>query len=470
MAVFGPKHVSHRLVLFHFGVVMSFKVPKIVVNKKADFMDHVKAFEVFLGEGKKREKIEGKSFEELLDLSLQLLDTCPAEKLFALVPRSTEQEIAGSIIIDTILQHRFVGQNISFYYKILLMSMRFWDDKTLDSYLEKLEQEVNLTHDEKDSALTQTYKEVITAFIDQKNKRVSPPLSDVSVKIAVCVSGQMRGYENAFETWENLGFEGHQVDYYVHTWKEVGRRIPDRPQHASRMFGGNFLEAYKTVLVEKGYSYFQQNYPTLCFYASKVSQVSEEQLKAFYNTTHVIVEDESEERFHSMSNQEKMLYKIYECNELLKSSGNHYDVVIRMRPDKLFDKQKAALDWVGISKFSEEYKVLFTVAHVVWFQQGGLAMSDQFAIASPTVFNTYSAAYTKCEKNDNNIVGFRVLADQLISNGLRIRRLLGVKPLDFSDLPCLKDEEVYNLLVADIQGRELDTDVFLLNALNYIKA
>ena len=50
--------------------------------------------------------------------------------------------------------------------------------------------------------------------ITSRKKLFSDPL-----KIAICVSGQLRGYEEAKKSWDSI-FQGHDVDYYVHTWSE----------------------------------------------------------------------------------------------------------------------------------------------------------------------------------------------------------------------------------------------------------
>tara|TARA_B110001454_G_C12643271_1_gene402172 strand:- start:121 stop:864 length:744 start_codon:yes stop_codon:yes gene_type:complete len=40
------------------------------------------------------------------------------------------------------------------------------------------------------------------------------------MKIAVCVSGQLRGpWKECIPTWENMFNDDHEVDYFVHTWK-----------------------------------------------------------------------------------------------------------------------------------------------------------------------------------------------------------------------------------------------------------
>ena len=43
------------------------------------------------------------------------------------------------------------------------------------------------------------------------------------LRVALCVSGQLRGYKEAFPSWPSLGLDDHQVTTFVHTWQSVGQ-------------------------------------------------------------------------------------------------------------------------------------------------------------------------------------------------------------------------------------------------------
>lgn len=449
---------------------MALKIPKIVtnpINKEADFMDHVAAFKFFLD---KEDFIPGKSFIDLLESAIAKISASNIDTLYKLASRGTEQELACSIILKSIVNHCLQSQSIEFYYKILLLGMRFWDDQEFDHYLDLLKEQLLKVDISKDCE--NTYKEVLLKFIHAKSSRSADVVLQSPLRIAICVSGQMRGYEAAFQSWNNLDLQNAEVDYFVHTWTEVGRRIADRPQHAARLFQGEFLEAYNSILELKGYAYIRKNYPTLCEYTLKTSSVKVDDLKRLYNTEHVVIEDDSVGGFLSFSNQQKMLYKIYACNELVKKSGKIYDLVVRIRPDKLFGElNDINVNWRVIAEYSRHYKALFTAGHTVWLQHLGIAMNDQFAVASPEVFDAYAQSFTTMSQEDSDkVIGFRVLAGQLVQHGIRIRRMPIIRHVSLSDIPRMTPDEIYSLLLKDIQGRSLDTDAILLDALNGTKA
>jgi hypothetical protein len=43
------------------------------------------------------------------------------------------------------------------------------------------------------------------------------------LRIALCISGQLRGYEAAHPSWSRLGLDRHEVTRFVHVWQDIGR-------------------------------------------------------------------------------------------------------------------------------------------------------------------------------------------------------------------------------------------------------
>ena len=56
-------------------------------------------------------------------------------------------------------------------------------------------------------------------------------------RVALCVSGQLRGHEQAFESWKRALLPSAEFDIYVHTWKDVGRSSP-KPGRKTLPFEG----------------------------------------------------------------------------------------------------------------------------------------------------------------------------------------------------------------------------------------
>lgn len=113
---------------------------------------------------------------------------------------------------------------------------------------------------------------------------------DGPLRIAVCISGQLRGYKQAFPTWHFLGLVDHHVCYVVHTLKDVGGGLPIPPKDA-RVLSGSFLEAYRAAWNEFGQEAMFSRYPGLFGLWAKDGGVADKgELIAFYSTEFVTVE------------------------------------------------------------------------------------------------------------------------------------------------------------------------------------
>ncbi|QPC41528.1 tetratricopeptide repeat protein [Kaustia mangrovi] len=163
---------------------------------------------------------------------------------------------------------------------------------------------------------------------------VAPAILQVPsrLKIAICVSGQLRGYVEALRTWRHLGLERHEAHYFVHSWYEIGRKRPNI-MHANRVFGGRFLKTYMKVCQEYGPQRVGKGFPVLLGSFDRMGRVSERDIMDIYDTPHVRLEDDSMEPFSSFSNSKKMYYKIEKAWEMAHDTGVDYDLVIRIRPD-----------------------------------------------------------------------------------------------------------------------------------------
>lgn len=449
---------------------MLLKVPKLApnpLNSASTFMDHLAAFKEFLGDD--FESVENKSFSELLKRSIQVLDECPIEKLHRFIPRASEKELACSIITTSIVMHEAGNITPSLYCKLLLLGIRFWTDEELDWLIQAAK--LNLLKFDVIDEHIDYYRAIFQCFI--KNLMPDDVGSQLEaspgkkLRVAICVSGQLRDYQTAFKTWGFLDLIDHHVDYYIHTWKYLGRRQADRPQHAARSFSGQFLEAYQFVLEQYGFDFIKAQYPALCDFMDKTSQVSEAELQQFYNTPYVVVEDDNNPDILAMSNQQKMLYKIFKCYEYVKSSGKQYDLIIRLRPDKLFEKGKNRVDWLAVTEYSKRTPAVFSVGYTVWLQNGKIAMNDQFAVAAPESFDIYADAYNRSlNGSSGNIIGFEILGHQLFEQGIRIRRLPAIRTSSLSDLPLVETHILRELVKQDSDGRNSETDRVFLAALD----
>lgn len=297
------------------------------------------------------------------------------------------------------------------------------------------------------------------------------------LRIAICVSGQMRAYKEAFETWQHLNLEKHNVDFYVDTWSEVGFRFPDpiSGNGANRIFGHNpFILAYMKAGALYGANSMYKSYPVFFEKIQSSSKtVTLEDLKSVYGENiSAIIEDESELVFEDdAGNQKKMFYKIESANNQVIKSGKKYDLIIRIRPDKIINKTKKEIDWYEIANISNNKNILFSdpisVTNVLY-------MDDQFAVGSPSVMMNYSNT-AKIQKTASNekwhgftrrLIAHRTLAYSLLYQGVLVRNFMTGKLGGMASTGLLTKEVILDLLLQDLpDGPKTNMDHLLIDSL-----
>lgn len=291
-----------------------------------------------------------------------------------------------------------------------------------------------------------------------------------SLRIAVCISGQLRGYRNAFPSWRALGLESHEVDYFVHVWKDIGRKQPF-PLHASRCFPQPLADVFARRAQEITPARFWENYPSLFDLFKTHAVVSQEEISNFYRTPHVAVEREDDLDFLD-SNSDKMYYKIRECSKLMSSSNKKYDLVIRIRPDKALDTETPPPDWHNILEECARDQVIFVDGPSIFLPGPGFGIGDQFAVGTQEAMNAYSSAW-EMHASEPKKLGFprrmaphTTLAYTCLYNGLFIKSLRpyfnGFKTPTDPDL--IPTELMVEAIVADSKARNNEIDQELLSA------
>jgi tetratricopeptide (TPR) repeat protein len=254
------------------------------------------------------------------------------------------------------------------------------------------------------------------------------------MRIALCVSGQLRNFE---ATWEksvsNLfgGTKKYDFDTYLDIWSEKGittaldRIIPLHYLHY--LIGELTVSKYSSVSLQK-------EYPILKNYLFKKETIDKDKLQKVFNATYINIEDsfksfETEHRIldvtypeHLIENSERsinclpMFYKIYKCNEALIKSGKEYDFVIRMRPDFFLEKE-INIPWEKIQ--NRLYVRRTSDRHC----------DDQFAMATPSIMNVYASLWNKLPKywhidnsDTNRLTSGSLLERYLSDNNIEIVR------------------------------------------------
>lgn len=187
------------------------------------------------------------------------------------------------------------------------------------------------------------------------------------MKIALCLSGHLRKFEQTYPTLFFYFLKSYNVDVFIHTWDKLG-----------------FSCAYKTD-------------STLDQIDPKIPEINR-----LYNPKKMMIEStdfieelkqQGDEYAPHLKNEPKhvghmasMFYKIYAANELRRKyqveTGAQYDWVIRCRPDLLFHGD-----------------VIVPAVHQpgkIWMPQstsGPDWYNDQFACGSPEDMDLYSSVF-----------------------------------------------------------------------------
>ncbi len=296
-------------------------------------------------------------------------------------------------------------------------------------------------------------------FASEKNSSKSSKKNTRKLRIALCVSGQLRGYEEAYKTWSSLGLDKHVVDVYVHTWKNIGRRFPDVDivGAADRVFENkDFVEAYLREGRNKGLDNLQDQYPALFQKIQNDSQADKKHLQNVYgDDAKIIIEDEA--KFPDFSNQDKMHYKIQKSFELVERSGKKYDLVIRIRPDKIFQPDGTNPDWQKILSDSKSEATIFTESPAGLREN--ITIGDQLAVGTPDLMRLYSYAWTSTRKTSRfsvpkNMTGHSTLAYTLLYNGIKNRICPGIRFGLPIDVDKFTDKDLRPIIKKDIATRK----------------
>lgn len=201
------------------------------------------------------------------------------------------------------------------------------------------------------------------------------------MRVAVCISGQMRCVKKTFESIYKNIILPNDADVFIHSWYDPEciktSCIDDRRARAlEKDIHLHTVELYKPkkYLFDKPKS-FHKTYHTL--------QVNKEWMAAVQEmNNHMSLEQCYN---HTVDCTMSMYYSIYKCNELKEEyaieHGIHYDYVIRLRFDVTLEKPFLV---------KELDPLYIYYAHI---NQPDELISDWFNVGSSTVMNLYASTY-----------------------------------------------------------------------------
>jgi tetratricopeptide (TPR) repeat protein len=316
--------------------------------------------------------------------------------------------------------------------------------------------------------------EILVQGFRRRSARLSVAINrgipDRPLNIALCISGQLRGYELAYQTWDRLGLSEHRTKIFVDVWKKVGRKFPV-PQHAMRTMSGHLLDAYRSAFTQLGHAAIVDRYPTMFRLFELSGEVTANQLSTFYKTPFVNVEDDTFPTFSHMNNFQKMYHKIKYCHNQAETSGDIFDLIIRIRPDK--SVVSAASDYHRILYESRFNGRLYTDVSPYIHCKLGYVIGDQFAIGEDSAMRSYASAYDQTIASalspggdfPSTFYPHVNLAAAVLSGGLDVRSDHGIHFGELMDASPVSALSVLEALKEDIDpSRQNDTDRLLIEA------
>lgn len=331
------------------------------------------------------------------------------------------------LILRVFSDRAYHQKNMKFFREHRLA--RFIDHQILSQAFEKLQR--------------QKIEDQVTAV----NKR---PL-----KIAICISGQLRGFSKTRDSFNLIGLEKHDVDYYVCVWRDIGRKRPHGNKHLDRIFTPNVAQAFSDILTNQHHSFFDSHFTNLSDYLNKKEDVTHKELCDVYGTKNVKIMEDGD--FSFMNNNQKMYMMINRCWTMIKNPAE-YDLIVRIRPDKEIKSFDLDLNY-----FSKHYSNDTIIADKTGsIHTDDVFMGDQFAMSGPKVMEIYSSTFTRCFerkgvfkfdeyselKPHTSLCASMLYEDVNIidgSNYIKFGELIDPKALDLNLLRKLIDEDSKNL-------------------------
>lgn len=188
------------------------------------------------------------------------------------------------------------------------------------------------------------------------------------MKIAICLSGHMRKFEETFPTLYFYFLKNYDCDIFIHTWNTIGYGCAFKTDH-------NYHLSAEIKLPE-----INRLYKPKKIIIENVDFIEELKSQGDQYAPHL------KNCPKHVGHMASMFYKIYAANELRKKyeveSGVKYDWVVRCRPDLIFHRT------VELPKIQTTGKVYLArgQCNPGWY-------SDQFAIALPNDMDLYSSFF-----------------------------------------------------------------------------
>ena len=282
------------------------------------------------------------------------------------------------------------------------------------------------------------------------------------MRVAICVSGQVRDFESTWEKSIANIFHDVEYDVYLDVWDKRGTTTA-----IDRVFPKHFLQYLIGETPANKYepADLKSKFPVLFKNVFENTDLELSVLEKVFAPAQLNIEA----AFESLTTEKRILdvaypdnlkknnprdfnclpmfYKMYKCNEAVSESGKSYDFVARVRPD-LYCERKIYIPWAEIGD-SLLVRDTHSSSHV----------DDQFAIAKPEVMDVYSSIWkhlteywdAKSVRTNTSVSGF-LLSHHLDIHGVKVMRQPWSQMLTTSRVD---PENLLHILIREVESAPL---------------
>jgi tetratricopeptide (TPR) repeat protein len=161
-------------------------------------------------------------------------------------------------------------------------------------------------------------------------------------RIALCISGQLRGYKSCFGSLQSLIIDRYETQLYVRTWARVGNAVGTHGARLQRMLPPELAAEIPSQWTDED---FFARFPSSRGVLLADATVSHDELAAFMHPANCVIENETAfeaaaahlPRADNLMNAYKMYYQMAGCLTMAgladPARWDAYDLVIWIRPD-----------------------------------------------------------------------------------------------------------------------------------------
>jgi hypothetical protein len=197
------------------------------------------------------------------------------------------------------------------------------------------------------------------------------------MKVAVCISGQPRNYEQGYHELKKWFLDKYDCDVFLHTWKDTN----------STMGGGHkFSTPVEYQFTEDDYNQILELYNPVNHHFQKPIPFDNKGVEGHLG--------------YKLHNILSGYYSVYACNKLLLDSDKDYDLVIRTRFDLQFtDYISPECEFLtDITQLDPNCVNVFQYPLDNGYPTRVSEVDDLFAIGSMEVMDTYSNCFSSMIK------------------------------------------------------------------------